>query len=57
VTTVYLYSSSTQARKVVFSKSWTSSGNDTLEVQVLGTKNVASSGKRVDVDAFVTLRQ
>ena len=28
----------------------------TLEVRALGTKNSASSGKRVDVDAFVVLR-
>jgi hypothetical protein len=27
-----------------------------LEIRVLGTKNAASSGKRVDIDAFVVQR-
>jgi hypothetical protein len=55
--TVDLYSPALQARRVVFSQG----GLDptkvhTLEVRVLGTKNAASSGKRVDVDAFIALR-
>ncbi len=57
VATVDLYSSKALARKVVYS----ASGLDpavphTLEVKVLGTKTAASSGVRVDVDAFVVLR-
>ena len=43
-------------RQMVFTKSWSSSASHTLEVRVLGTKNASSSGKRVDVDAFVALR-
>ncbi len=54
--TVDLYSPKAQPRRVVFTKTWASSGNHTLEVRVLGTKRAASTGKRVDVDAFVALR-
>jgi hypothetical protein len=56
VDTVDLYSSSVQPRKVVFTKGWAASKSRTLEIRVLGTKNAASSGERVDVDAFVVLR-
>jgi hypothetical protein len=56
VKTVDLYAATTQARKVVFAKGWPASGNHVLEVKVLGTKNASSSGKLVDVDAFVALR-
>jgi glucose/arabinose dehydrogenase len=56
VKTVDLYASSTQPRKVVFSKEWASAGSHTVEVRVLGTKNASSTGTRVDVDAFVVLR-
>jgi hypothetical protein len=57
VATVDLYSSSGQTRKVVFSRAGLDpSVSHTLEVRVLGTKNAASKGKRVDVDAFVVLR-
>jgi Tol biopolymer transport system component len=56
--TVDLYAPTAQPRKMVFVKAWatTPSANHTLEVRALGTKNAASSGKRVDVDAFVALR-
>ncbi len=50
-TTVDLYSSTTLARRVVFSKSWAFSGSHTVEVRVLGT----AGRPRVDVDAFVVL--
>ena len=49
--TVDLYSSTTQARRVVFSKGWASPGGHTIEVRVLGT----DGHPRVDVDAFVVL--
>jgi subtilisin family serine protease len=52
VQTVDLYSSTTQARQVVFSKSWASSGSHILQVRVLGT----AGRPRVDVDAFVVLQ-
>ena len=54
--TVDLYAPSEEPQAAVFSKSWASSGTHTVEVRVLGTKNAASSGKRVSVDAFVALR-
>lgn len=53
---VTLYSSSVQPHKVVFTKGWAASKSRTLEIRVSGTKNAASSGERVDVDAFVVLR-
>ena len=57
VATVDLYSASGQTRKVVFSRAGLDpSVSHTLEVRALGTKNAASKGKRVDVDAFVVLR-
>jgi len=56
--TVDLYASSTQSRRMVFVKNDTSpSQPHTLEVRVLGTKNASSSGTRVDVDAFVVLEE
>jgi hypothetical protein len=54
--TVDLYASSSQTRKMVFTKSWATSGTHTLEVRATNTKNASSSGARVDVDAFVALR-
>ena len=54
--TVDLYAATAQPRKVLFTKSWGASGNHVLEVRVLGTKRAASTGKQVDVDAFVALR-
>ena len=54
--TVDLYSSTAQAQKMVFTKSWSTSKSHTLEIRALGTKRSASTGTRVDVDAFVALR-
>ena len=57
VSTVDLYSDPGEPRKVVFAKKGLDpTVEHTLEVRALGTKNTASSGKRVDVDAFVVLR-
>ena len=55
VQTVDLYASSSQPRKIIFGKSWTTAGSHTIEVRALGTRNASSSGTRVDVDAFVVL--
>jgi hypothetical protein len=58
VKTVDLYASSTQARKVVFSRSDLDSAvSHTMTVQATGSKRFASTGTtRVDVDAFVVSR-
>ncbi len=57
VAMVDLYSASGEARNVVFSKAGLDpSVTHTLEVRVLGAKNVASKNERVAVDAFVVLR-
>jgi hypothetical protein len=54
--TIDLYASSAKPRRVIYSASLDSAGTHTLEVRVLGTKRAASSGTRVDVDAYLTLR-
>jgi hypothetical protein len=56
VQTIDLYSSTTLPRKIVFSRSNLPADSHTITVQVLGSKRAASSGTRVDVDAFVALR-
>jgi hypothetical protein len=57
VSTHNLYNSTVQPRKVIFSQSGLDPAvSHTIAVQVLGTKHSASSGTRVDVDAFVVLR-
>jgi hypothetical protein len=48
-----LYSSSAQARKVVFSKAVSPTTSHKLEVRVLAQKNASSTSTRVDIDAFV----
>jgi hypothetical protein len=54
---VDLYSNLGSSRNVVFAKKGLDpTVEHTLEVRALGTKNAASSGMRVDVDAFVVLR-
>ena len=49
-----LYSSSIQARKVIFSKAVSPTTTHNLQVRVLGQKNTSSTSTRVDIDAFVT---
>src|SRR5215212_314302 len=49
-----LYSSTAQARKVVFSKAVSATTSHKLQVRVLGQKNGSSTSTRVDIDAFVT---
>jgi hypothetical protein len=57
VKTIDLYASTSQFRKIVFSQSnLDPTRSHTIAVQVLGTKNSASSDTRVDIDAFVVLR-
>ena len=54
--TVDLYAASTKYRQIVFT--WDSGGapgTHTIQIQVLGTKNIKSHGKRVDLDTFVAL--
>lgn len=50
------YFSEPKPRKVMFSQSWDTSGTHTIKMRVLGKKKPASSGTRVDVDAFAVLR-
>jgi subtilisin family serine protease len=54
VKTVDLYSANLQYRRIVFHKRWSSRGPHTIEIKVT-TRNAASAGSRVDLDAYVTL--
>jgi subtilisin family serine protease len=54
VETVDLYAASRKDRRVVFLQRWQTNGAHTIRVKVIGP-NPASSGKRVDLDAYLTL--
>lgn len=56
VATVDLYSANSLSRQVVFNKAVDPSTSHTVEVRVLGAKNAASTGTRISLDAFMTLR-
>ena len=56
VATVDLYSPTLQTGQVVWSTSGLPTGAHTIKVSVLGTHNPASSGTRVDVDAFAAIK-
>lgn len=53
--TVDLYSDPGVPREVAFHMDFGRRGTHTIEVRPLGTKNAASSGTRVDVDAFLLI--
>jgi hypothetical protein len=44
-----------QGRRIVFAQTGLTNTTHTIEITVLGTKNAASSGTRVDIDAFAVL--
>lgn len=52
VDTIDLYAASAQKARVVWAAP-VAAGKHTLEVRVTGSKRTASSGTRVDVDAFL----
>jgi subtilisin family serine protease len=52
IKTISLYSTTTKARQVVFTRSWASNGVHTVKVVPVGT----AGHPRVDIDAFVILR-
>jgi hypothetical protein len=54
---VDLYAPTTVRHRIVYVASGLSMSLDTLEVRVTGTKNGASTGTRVDVDAILRLDQ
>ena len=53
--TIDLYASSLQYRRVVYAIDFGAAGSHTIELRVKGTKRAASSGVRVDFDAFLAL--
>ncbi|MCW2639112.1 MAG: Fn3 associated [Dactylosporangium sp.] len=57
VATIDLYSPAEQPRQVVWSREGMATNTpQDVEVRVLGTRNPASTGNRVDVDGFLSLR-
>jgi hypothetical protein len=56
VKTVDMYAPVAQPRRMLYTQSWATPSTHTVEIRATGTKNAASSGKRVDVDAFLALR-
>jgi len=54
--TVNLFATSAQRSAVVFRSAALSAGTHTVRVTALGTKDSRSSGRRVDVDAFLSIR-
>jgi hypothetical protein len=50
-----LYAATTQPPMPVLVRAGLAAGSHTLEVRVLGSKQAASSGTHVNVDAFVVL--
>jgi len=56
VATIDLYAAEGQWSRVMYSKRWSTSDAHWITVRVTGTKRAASTGTRVDVDAFVVLR-
>jgi hypothetical protein len=55
VKTVDLYSSTTKARQVIYAVTDLPGMRHAIEVRVLGTKNAASTGTRVHIDAMTVL--
>lgn len=55
VDVIDLYNPTTVFRQVVYEISFETAASHTIELRVLGTKNAASSGTRVDFDAMLSL--
>ena len=53
--TIDLYKATKTFRQVVYAISFPTAGSHTIELRVLGTRNAASSGNRVDFDAFLSM--
>jgi hypothetical protein len=53
VTTVDLYAATTQPARLVWASGLLTNTAHTLQVRVTGSKNAASGGVRIDVDAFL----
>lgn len=56
VATIDLYSATTQYRRVVWATDFGTAASHTVVLRATGTKNPASSGKRVDLDAFLAMQ-
>lgn len=56
VATFDLYSPTTQYRRVVWAADFATAASHTVVLRVTGTKNPASSAKRVDLDAYLVMQ-
>jgi hypothetical protein len=56
IKTIDLYAASQGTRRIVYVRNNLAVGEHTLQIRVVGAKSGASSGTRVDIDAFVVLR-
>jgi hypothetical protein len=54
--TIDLFAAVVNPRRIVWSRNGLAAGTHTITVRVTGTKNVSSTGTRVDIDAFTVLR-
>jgi hypothetical protein len=55
VRTIDLYAPTLQRRRMVFTHAWRNSGSHRVTVKALGKKHPRSTGRLVDLDAFVVL--
>jgi hypothetical protein len=55
VATVDLFAAATSPRQLVFQRTGIGAGTHTLQVRVTGTRNAASTGNRIDVDAYLRM--
>jgi hypothetical protein len=56
VATLDTYATTTQAGRIVWSKTYAASGKHTVKIVVNGAKRSAATSTRADIDAFVVLR-
>lgn len=55
--TVDLHDWSSTSKKIVFLKNDLEAGQHTIMIRVTGAKNSWSSGKRIDIDGFIVMKQ
>jgi hypothetical protein len=55
VATVDLFAAATSPRQLVFQRTGIAAGTHTLQVRVTGTRNAASTGNRIDIDAYLRM--
>jgi VCBS repeat-containing protein len=56
VATIDLYASSTKPGRIVWTRTFATSGAHAIRIVVTGSKRAAATSRRIDIDAFVVLR-